>query len=291
MISHCSTIETVLARLWSQLPLENTRKTECAASRRRLGCVVRGASFALCLILAAAPAFPQAHVDGYRIVAAYPHDSTAYTQGLEFVDGKFYEGTGLNGRSTIRIVTPATGAVVKKQHLAFMYFGEGITVFNGKLYELTWQNSTAFVYDPKTFVKTGQFQYAGEGWGLTHDSKQLIMSDGTPSIRFLEPGTFKELSRVYVRDGSRPVKDLNELEFIEGEIWANVYQTNMVARINPQSGQVNSWIDFSGLLTPAEAAKADVLNGIAYDSKTGKIFVTGKDWPKLFEIKVVPRGR
>jgi len=243
------------------------------------------------LLLAAVPLFSQAHVDSYRVIATYPHDPAAYTQGLEFVDGKFYEGTGLNGHSTIRLVTPSTGAILMNKSLGYQYFGEGITLFNGKLYELTWQNATAFVYNPKTFVKIGQFNYSGEGWGLTHDAKQLIMSDGTPSLRFLDPVTFKELGRVYVRDGSRPVKDLNELEFIEGEIWANVYQTNMVARINPQTGQVNSWIDFTGLLTQAEGAKADVLNGIAYDGKTGKIYVTGKLWPKLFEIKVVPKDR
>jgi glutamine cyclotransferase len=257
----------------------------------RLRFPIPGLILAAVWVSAGAPVFAQSHIDSYRVVATYPHDPTAYTQGLEFVDGKFYEGTGLNGQSSIRIVTPNTGAVVKKQTLAYMYFGEGITVFNGKLYELTWQNATAFVYDPKSFAKITQFQYTGEGWGLTHDAKQLIMSDGTPSLRFLDPVTFKETGRVYVRDGSRPIRDLNELEFIEGEIWANVYQTNMVARINPQTGQVNSWIDFTGLLDPKEAAKADVLNGIAYDGKTGKIFVTGKQWPKLFEIKVVPKAR
>jgi glutaminyl-peptide cyclotransferase len=230
----------------------------------------------------------QAKVDSYRVVATYPHDPGAFTQGLELVDGKFYEGTGLNGQSSIRLVTPSTGAVLKKQPIAYMYFGEGITVFGGKLYELTWQNGTAFTYDAKTFEKNGQFRYSGEGWGLTHDAKRLIMSDGTPSLRFLDPATFNETGRIFVTDGGRPVKDLNELEYIEGEVWANVWQTNLVARINPATGAVNSWVDFSGLLKPAEAEKADVLNGIAYDGKAGRIFVTGKKWPKLFEIKVVP---
>jgi glutamine cyclotransferase len=181
-----------------------------------------------------------ARVDSYRIVATYPHDHGAVTQGLEYVDGRFYEGTGLNGQSTIRIVTPATGAVLKKQPIDYMYFGEGITVFGGKLFELTWQNGTAFVYDAKTFQRTGEFHYSGEGWGLTHDDEQLIMSDGTAFLRFLDPATFKELGRLYIRDGVQSVKELNELEYIEGEVWANVWQTSLIARINPQTGQVNS---------------------------------------------------
>jgi glutamine cyclotransferase len=229
-----------------------------------------------------------ARVDSYRVVATYPHAKDAFTQGLEYVDGHFYEGTGLNGESTIRIVTPATGVVVKKQAIDYMYFGEGITVFAGKLYELTWQNSTALVYDAKTFQRTGEFHYTGEGWGLTHDGKQLIMSDGTPSLRFLDPVTFKESGRVYVRDGSRAVTELNELEYIEGEIWANVWQTERIARINPQTGLVNSWVDLAGLLKPSEQQGVDVLNGIAYDAKGKRIFVTGKKWPKMFEIQVVP---
>jgi glutamine cyclotransferase len=232
-----------------------------------------------------------ARVDSYRVVATYPHDTGAFTQGLEYIDGRFYEGTGLNGQSSIRVVTPATGAVVKKQPIDYMYFGEGITVFGGKLYELTWQNATAFVYDAKTFQRIGEFHYSGEGWGLTHDAAQLIMSDGTPSLRFLDPATFKELGRVYVRDGSRPVPELNELEYIEGEVWANVWRTNLIARINPQTGQVNSFVDMSGLLKPSEEQGVDVLNGIAYDAKGKRVFVTGKKWPKLFEIQVVPGKR
>ncbi len=232
-----------------------------------------------------------ARVDSYRVVATYPHDPVAFTQGLEFVDGRFYEGTGLNGQSTIRIVAPATGTVVKKQPIDYMYFGEGITVFGNKLYELTWQNGTALVYDAKTFERTGQFHYSGEGWGLTHDSKQLIMSDGTPSLRFLDPATFQETGRVFVTDGGRPVPELNELEYIDGEVWANVWKTNLIARINPTSGQVNSWVDLTGLLTLREEQGVDVLNGIAYDASAKRIFVTGKKWPKLFEIQVVPKSR
>jgi glutaminyl-peptide cyclotransferase len=239
------------------------------------------------LLVCGAALHAQARVDTYKVLATYPHDHAAYTQGLEFVDGKFYEGTGLHGESTIRIVTPTTGTVVKKQPIAYMYFGEGITLFGGRMFELTWQNATAFVYNPATFQKTGEYHYTGEGWGLTHDSKQLIMSDGTASIRFLDPATFKETGRIYVRDGARPIQELNELEYIEGEIWANVYQTNLIARINPMTGAVNSWIDMTGLLPVADSKGVDVLNGIAYDAKGKHIFVTGKLWPKLFEIQVV----
>jgi glutamine cyclotransferase len=231
----------------------------------------------------------QARVDTYKVIHTYPHDPKAFTQGLEVVDGKFYEGTGMHGESNIRIVNIVTGAVEKKEPIPYMYFGEGITLFAGKLYELTWQNSTAFTYDPKTFQKTGQYQYTGEGWGLTHDSKQLIMSDGTAFLRFLDPATFRETGRIQVRDGGRPIPELNELEYIDGEIWANIWQTNRIARINPQTGQVNSWVDMTGLLPASESKGADVLNGIAYDPKTKRIFVTGKYWPKLFEIQVVPK--
>ncbi len=246
--------------------------------------------FSLALFSAAVLA-GQARVDTYKVIHTYPHDPKAFTQGLEVVDGKFYEGTGMHGESTIRIVNIATGAVAKKEPIPYMYFGEGITLFGGRMFELTWQNGAAFVYNPQTFQKTGQYEYKGEGWGLTHDSKQLIMSDGSPSLRFLDPATFHETGRIYVTDGGRPVPELNELEYIDGEVWANIWQTNRIARINPQTGQVNSWVDMTGLLTPAESKGADVLNGIAYDAKTKRIFVTGKYWPKLFEIQVVPKTR
>ena len=248
-------------------------------------------SFLCSSLLIVQGAAPTARVDSYRVVASYPHDPGAFTQGLEFVDGRFYEGTGLNGQSTIRIVAPTSGTVVKKQAIDYMYFGEGITVLGNKLYELTWQNGTALVYDAKTLQRTGEFHYSGEGWGLTHDSKQLIMSDGTASLRFIDPANFQELGRIYVRDGARPVPELNELEYIDGEVWANVWRTNLIARINPTTGQVNSWIDLTGLLTPYEEQGVDVLNGIAYDAAGKRIFVTGKKWPKLFEIQIVPKSR
>jgi glutamine cyclotransferase len=228
-----------------------------------------------------------APVHSYKIVATYPHDPKAYTQGLQYVNGVLYEGTGLNGESSIRKVNLTTGAVLKSQPISSFYFGEGITVLGNRLYELTWQNSVAFVYDASTFQKLDTFHYPGEGWGLTYDGKRLVMSDGTSALRFIDPATFRELDRIPVRDGSRPIKELNELEYIEGEIWANVYQTDRIARIDPRTGQVNSWVDCTGLLKQADRTpETDVLNGIAYDAQRKRIFVTGKRWPKLFQIQV-----
>jgi glutamine cyclotransferase len=240
------------------------------------------------LLITASAAAQNAPVRSYKVIATYPHDPKAYTQGLQFLNGTLYEGTGLNGESSIRKVNLTTGAVLKAQPVSAFYFGEGITVLGSRLFELTWQNGVAFVYDANTFQSLDTFHYAGEGWGLTYDGKRLVMSDGTSALRFLDPVTFRELSRVVVRDGSRPITELNELEYIEGEIWANVYQTDRVARIDPRTGQVNSWVDFSGLLKAADRKPdTDVLNGIAYDAQRKRIFVTGKRWPKLFQIQVM----
>jgi glutamine cyclotransferase len=230
-----------------------------------------------------------APVYSYRIVATYPHDPKAFTQGLQYLNGALYEGTGLNGYSSIRKVDLASGRVLKMQPVSGLYFGEGITVIGNKLYELTWQSGVAFVYDATTFQQTGTFRYPGEGWGLTTDGKQLIMSDGTPSLRFIDPATFTEKSRITVTDGGRVIPRLNELEYIDGEIWANVWETDAIVRIDPRTGRVNSWIDMSGLLKAADrTAETDVLNGIAYDAQRKRIFVTGKKWPKLFEIQLSP---
>jgi glutamine cyclotransferase len=249
--------------------------------------VVRLAAVVLLPALAACQSAP---VHSYRVVATYPHDRSAYTQGLQFVDGVLYEGTGLNGRSTIRVVDLATGKVSRMQPISDMYFGEGITVLNGRLFQLTWQHGLGFVYDPKTFQQKSTFRYPGEGWGLTTDGKQLIMSDGSAQLRFLNPDTQAEIRRVQVRDGYSPVMQLNELEFIDGEVWANVYTTHRVVRIDPASGRVKSWVDFTGLLPPSDyAGGAEVLNGIAYDAKGKRIFVTGKLWPKLFQVQVVEK--
>ena len=229
-------------------------------------------------------AAPQLPIFGYTVVKTYPHDPGAFTQGLQYVDGIFYEGTGLNGQSTIRKVKIGTGEVLQKRAIGPEHFGEGIVLFNSILYQLTWQSGLAFSYDGKSFEPKKSFQYRGEGWGLTSDGTQLIMSDGTNELRFLEPGTFKEVRRIKVTAVGQPVKELNELEYVKGEVFANVWQTDYIARIDPKTGVVSGYIDLRGLLTPRERATTDVLNGIAYDAKGDRLFVTGKLWPKVFEI-------
>lgn len=230
-------------------------------------------------------------VFGYRVVNTFPHDRQAFTQGLQFVDGFLFEGTGQLGQSSIRKVKLETGEVVQRQPLDAKYFGEGITVWRDILVQLTWQSEIGFVYDRKTFKQLKTFTYAGEGWGLTHDGKRLIMSDGDVrgALRFLDPVTFKETGRLVVRDSGRPVDDLNELEFVRGEVLANVWQTHRIAKISLRTGAVTGWIDLTGILDSRDAAGTDVLNGIAYDAAGDRLFVTGKNWPKLFEIKVVAR--
>jgi len=231
-----------------------------------------------------------APVSGYRVKHTYPHDPNAYTQGLEFVDGYLYEGTGLNGRSSIRKVQLETGKVLRQRPVAREHFGEGITVWKSRIIELTWQSGIAFTYDRESFEPRQSFRYTGEGWGLTHDSVSLIMSDGTADLRFLEPGTFKERRRITVTDAGRPVRQLNELEWIKGQVFANVWTTDRIARIDPQSGRVLGWIDLNGLRPASQRENADaVLNGIAYDAAGDRLFVTGKLWSSLFEITVVPR--
>jgi glutaminyl-peptide cyclotransferase len=227
-----------------------------------------------------------APVAKYRVVRVYPHDPEAFTQGLVYLDGFLYEGTGLNGRSSIRKVKLENGEVVQIQKLDSQYFGEGIAVKGDTIYELTWQSEIGFLYDRATFTRKGTFNYKGEGWGLTHDGQRLVMSDGSAFLRFLDPTTLKELSRIQVKDGTSPVGNLNELEYVKGEIFANVWQTHRIARISPKTGRVIAWLNLEGLLTPREAQQADVLNGIAYDPAGDRLFVTGKLWPKLFEIKI-----
>jgi glutamine cyclotransferase len=232
-----------------------------------------------------------APVAGYRVEHTYPHDRNAYTQGLEFVDGFLFEGTGLNGRSSIRKVQLETGRVLQQRAVSDTHFGEGITIWQSRLIELTWQSQVAFVYDRQSFEPRGSFSYTGEGWGLTHDDTTLIMSDGTADLRFLEPMTFKEIRRVTVTDAGRPVPRLNELEYVNGQVFANVWTTDRIARIDPNTGRVIGWIDLSGIAASKDRANGDaVLNGIAYDAKGARLFVTGKLWPSLFEIKIVPRS-
>jgi len=226
----------------------------------------------------------------YRVVNVFPHDPSAFTQGLVYQDGIFYEGTGLRGQSTLRRVDPATGQVLQGIRLHDQYFGEGIAVLGQRLYQLTWQENTGFVYDKDSFELLDTWRYDGEGWGLATDGERLIMSDGTNELRFLDPETLGELGRVAVVDGNgQPVARLNELEWVEGEVWANVWQTDLIARIDPASGRLLGWIDLTGLLSEEDRAvqRVDVLNGIAYDAATGRLFVTGKWWPKLFEIELI----
>ena len=222
----------------------------------------------------------------YEVVATYPHARDAFTQGLEYRDGFLYEGTGRNGRSELRRIRLETGEVLQRAPLDAQHFGEGITVWRDRIIQLTWQSEVGFVYDRKTFGLIDEFSYSGEGWGLTNDGTRLIMSDGSDMLRFLDPQTFKETSRLTVRDHGVPVVRLNELELVRGEILANVWQTSRIARISPKTGEVLGWIDLTGILSPQDARGVDVLNGIAYDAKRDRLFVTGKLWPKIFEIRI-----
>jgi len=225
-----------------------------------------------------------------EVVHIYPHDKTAFTQGLEYHDGVLYEGTGLEGRSRLRVERLATGKVIREVPIDPTLFGEGISVLGGRVYQLTWLGGKGFVYDAKTFRRLHEFNYPGQGWGLTNDGKQLYMSDGTAQIRVWDASSLKELRRITVHDGDQQINQLNELEWVHGEIWANIWTTASIARISPVDGQVTGWIDAKGLLKAGEATNPDaVLNGIAYDSHTNRIFVTGKLWPKIFEVRVRPK--
>lgn len=235
----------------------------------------------------AAPPAARPPVYGYEVVRSFPHDPTAFTQGLVIRDGVLLESTGRDP-SSVRRVRLEDGVVLQKRELASEYFGEGLTEIDGRVITLTWNNGVGFVWNAADLSPVSRFAYAGEGWGLTHDSTRLILSDGSPNLRFFDPATFAETGRVPVTLNGRPVRQLNELEWIDGEVWANVWQTNYIVRIDPTSGHVVGIIDLSGLL-PAGAVKDprdDVLNGIAWDEKTRRLFVTGKNWPSLFEIKL-----
>ena len=224
---------------------------------------------------------------GYQIVNIFPHDSNAFTQGLILMDGKLVESTGQEGFSSLRRVELESGRVLKKVDVPVPYFAEGLTALNGKLYQLTWQHNIGFIYDAQTFDRLGEFNYQGEGWGLTTDGQSLILSDGTPQIRFIDPAGFRVTRRITVTDGSAPIRELNELEYVNGEIYANVWHENRIAAIDPQSGHVKAWIDLTGLMPDGELQDPEaVLNGIAYDQASDKLIVTGKLWPRVFEIKV-----
>ena len=227
----------------------------------------------------------------YQVIHVYAHDRNAFTQGFEYKNGFLYEGTGLNGRSTLRKEELETGKVVQEITLPAQYFGEGITVLNDRVVQLTWQSHVGFIYNLAEFHLLKNFSYPGEGWGLTNDGRQIYMSDGTPQIRCLDPETLQETRRITVHEGGRAIDELNELEWVKGELYANVWQTEQVARISPTDGSVLGWIDLSHLLTPIEQSQsADVLNGIAYDEHSDRLFVTGKLWPKIFEIRLVHKN-
>ena len=224
---------------------------------------------------------------GYEVVNTFPHDPDAYTQGLVYHEGKLLESTGRQGKSSLRNVELETGKVLKQVDVPNPYFAEGITLLNGKIYQLTWQHQTGFIYDAATFKKLGEFTYQGEGWGLTNDGSSLILSDGTDRIRFLDPSTFKVQKTLAVLDKSVPVARLNELEFIRGEIYANVWTEDRIARIDAKSGRVTGWVQLAGLIPRTELRDDEaVLNGIAYDEAHDRLFVTGKLWPKVFEIRI-----
>jgi glutaminyl-peptide cyclotransferase len=226
---------------------------------------------------------------GYKVVKTYAHDRRSFTQGFEFRAGVIYESTGREGMSWIRRWKLDTGEVLQQVDLSPEFFGEGITILNQRITQLTYKTEVGFVYDQASFKRLRQFNYPGEGWGLTNDGTRIFMSDGSAQIRVWDSNTLKETGRITVRDGAKEVEALNELEFIRGEIWANIWLTDKIVRFSPKDGRVTGWIDLAGILTPAERVGADVLNGIAFDSIGDRIFVTGKLWPKVFEIKLVPK--
>ncbi len=233
-----------------------------------------------------APPSPSAPVYGYHIVTTYPHDKSAFTEGLQYFNGFLYESTGLNGQSTLRKTDLKTGKVLQKIDIDGQYFGEGIVIFGSRIYQLTYTSQVGFIYDLNSFKQLDTWHYQGEGWALTTDGSSLIMSNGTDKIQFLDPATLTVTRTISVRESGMPVEFVNELEYIKGEIWANIWQTNRIARIDPATGAVKSWLDMTGLLAPSEVPGTDVLNGIAYDNEHDRIYVTGKNWPKLFEITV-----
>jgi glutaminyl-peptide cyclotransferase len=246
--------------------------------------------FFFCFVLIGA--YPLLAADSFRVVHAYPHDQQAFTQGLLFLDGHLYESTGIQGKSSLRMEDLETGRILRYQDVPSPYFAEGLTEWGTTLIQLTWQSHVALVYDRATFRFLRSFHFEGEGWGLTHDAKNLILSDGTAVLRYYDPSTFLETKSITVKDRGAPVTQLNELEFIHGQIYANIWHSDRIARISPATGSVLGWIDLNGLLPESERSNPEaVLNGIAYDRAHDRLFVTGKLWPKLFEIKVVPDQR
>ena len=225
----------------------------------------------------------------YSIVNTYPHDTNAFTEGLVYSDGFLYESTGLYGASSLRRVDLTTGDVLQEYTLPTQYFGEGIAVVNDIIIQLTWQSNIGFIYSKTTFALLGNFTYPTQGWGLTYDGKNLIMSDGTDHLYFLNPTTFQQTGQIQVHNGTTPVVNINSLDYINGEVYANIWLTNTIAIINPETGQVKAWINLTGLPDENNPNPNAVLNGIAYDQQNNRLFVTGKDWPSLYQIKLIPQ--
>jgi glutaminyl-peptide cyclotransferase len=238
--------------------------------------------------LAAADRNRSVPVDTYEVVARYPHDPQAFCQGLVVRDGVMFEGTGQNGRSSLREVELKTGRVLREMELNREYFGEGVCWHGDRLFQLTWKNRVAFEYNARTLEVLAVHRYSGEGWGLTSDGESLILSDGSSTLRYLDPRDFRVQKKLKVTANGRPLEQLNELEFIDGEIWANIWYSDRVARISPKTGEVVGWVDFTGLWPAAQRPNHEaVLNGIAYDTEQKKLYVTGKNWPRLFEVRLV----
>jgi glutaminyl-peptide cyclotransferase len=251
------------------------------------------AAFAACCLFAQTAAQHAAAIPvyGYQVVHVYPHDRSAFTEGLEYHDGFLYESTGLNGRSSLRKVRLETGEVVRQIPLSNQYFGEGITILGNEIVQLTYRTEVGFVYSLQDFHLFRQFTYKGEGWSLTHNATSVFMDDGTDQIRIWDPKTLAERRRITVHEGAKKIDNVNELEYVEGELYANIWQTNRIARISPVTGAILGWIDLDGILSPMyRNGTEDVLNGLAYDSLHKRLFVTGKFWPNLFEIRVVPNS-
>ena len=244
--------------------------------------------FVVCAMVCARVSPAAIHTYDYEVVHAYPHDASAFTEGLFYLNGYLYESTGLEQHSTIRKVRLETGEVIQKLDIPAQYFGEGIVAWHGRLISLTWKSHVGFVFDLNTFKLQRKFHYEGEGWALTRDDHHIIMSDGTSQLRYLDPGTLKQTGKLEVTIEGKPLGNVNELEWVKGEIFANIWQTNWVVRIDPRDGHVVGVINLTGLLKREDivSGHTDVLNGIAYDAKNDRLFITGKNWPKLFEIRL-----
>ncbi len=266
------------------------------SARGWIRCLAFGAGFGVVVTLLAAcgasdkkpAAARDIPIFSVKVVNVYPHDTEAFTQGLVYEDGSLFEGTGQLGSSSLRRVKLETGEVLQKEELGDQYFGEGVTIVGDRILQLTWTSRTGFVYDKHTLKPTGHFTYLTEGWGLTYDGNRLIMSDGSSNLQFLDSHTYEYKGFITVRAGDVPVQRLNELEYVDGEIYANIWPGTRIARIDPSSGAVVGWIEVPALLGPDDYGDTiDVLNGIAWDSVGKRLFLTGKLWPKLFEVEIV----